>query len=201
MTIKTIIFDFGGVLIDWNPEYYYSTVFDDEEQMKWFLENVCTTEWNIEHDRGRPFAEGIKLLKGEFPEYRQEIENYFNNWEDMLNGEIPGSVDILKTLKKRYRVYGLTNWSAETFPTALELFDFLHLFEGIVVSGDEKMIKPDKEIFQLLLDRYGLKAEDSLFIDDNADNIEAAREMGFNVIHFKNSEGLKRELKTFGITV
>lgn len=201
MDIKAIIFDFGGVLIDWSPAYYYSNIFEDEKQMEWFLNNICTNEWNLEQDRGRSFAEGIKILKNKYPTYTQEIKDFINKWEYMLKGEIPGTVHLLNALKKKYKIYGLTNWSSETFPIALERFDFLHSFDGIVVSGEEGLVKPDKQIFRLLLDRYELDAANCVFIDDNINNIESAKEIGFNVIHFTSSEGLEKELEAFGVVI
>ena len=192
--IDTIVFDFGGVLVDWNPKYVYKDVFNDDDKMEWFLSNICTNEWNLEQDRGRPFAEGIALLTEKFPAYHAQINFYYSRWEQMLKGEIAETVTILKELKKKYKIFGLTNWPAETFPIALKRFDFLQLFDGIVVSGNEKMIKPDKKLFYLLLDRYNLKAETCLFIDDSKKNIEAANEIGFNSIQFTSAEDLKHKL-------
>jgi len=193
--INTIVFDFGGVLIDWNPKYVYQSMFNDDAKMDWFLSNVCTNDWNLEQDRGRSFAEGTAILRKDFPEYSDYIDTFHSKWEQMVKGEILETVMILKELKRTYKIYGLTNWSAETFPIALNRFDFLQLFDGIVVSGEEKMIKPDKQFFQLLLNRYKLKAAECIFIDDNRKNIEAAYELGFNVIHFSSPENLRAELK------
>jgi 2-haloacid dehalogenase len=194
MKIDTIIFDFGGVLVDWNPKYVYRQLFKKPEDMHWFLENICTDEWNLEQDRGRPLAEGTAILVGKFPEYEALIRAFYGRWEEMLGGDIGGSVEILLELKRQYPVYGLTNWSAETFPVALERFDFFKVFDGIVVSGTEKLVKPDSAIFRLILDRYRLKAENALFIDDNIKNIRAAGEMGFHTIHFESPEKLRAEL-------
>ena len=141
--IDTIVFDIGGVLIEWNPKNLYRELINDEQKTDWFLANVCTNEWNAEQDRGRSLAEGVAVLKEKYPEYSSLIEHYYGQWEKMLKGEISGCVEILKQLKTRYKVYGLTNWSAETFPVALKRFDFLQLMDGIVVSGIEKTIKPD----------------------------------------------------------
>ena len=194
MKIDTIIFDFGGVLVDWDPKYVYQELFDEPEKMHWFLENICTNEWNLEQDRGRSLAEGTEILAKQFPEQDELIRAFYGRWKEMLSGEIRGTVEILHELKRKYPVYGLTNWSAETFPVALERFDFFKVFDGIVVSGTEKLVKPDKAIFQLILDRYHLKAENSLFIDDNAKNIRTAEEMGFHAIHFESPEKLKAKL-------
>ncbi len=201
MTIDTIVFDFGGVLIDWNPRHYYKNVFKDDDKMEWFLNNVCPPDWNLEQDRGRPFSEAIAIAKNKYPDLSKEIEDYYNQWEYMLNGEIPGTVQILNALAQNYKIYGLTNWSAETFPVALKKYSFLSLLDGIVVSGDEKLIKPDPQIFQVLLKRYNLQAESCVFIDDNLQNIETAKTLGFNAIHFTDAENLKKELASLNLNI
>lgn len=193
--IKNIVFDFGGVLLDWNPRYLYSSFFSDEKEMEHFLANICTSEWNAEQDRGRPFSEGIKLLQSQYPEYHEAIQLFFDKWEDMLKCELSESVKLLRELKdKDYRIWGLTNWSAETIPIAYRKHDFFKLFDGIVVSGEEKLLKPDKRIYEILLTRYMLNAEESVFIDDNFPNIKAARELGFNAILFDNISNVRNRL-------
>jgi 2-haloacid dehalogenase len=167
--------------------------------MYWFLENICTNEWNLEQDRGRSLAEGTAILAAQFPEHDELIRAFYGRWKEMLGGEIRGTVEILLELKQKYPVYGLTNWSAETFPVALERFDFFQVFDGIVVSGTERLVKPDKAIFQLILDRYQLKAESALFIDDNIKNIRAAEEMGFQAIQFEAPEKLRTRLTQMNI--
>lgn len=197
--IDTIIFDFGGVLVDWNPRYLYRDYFGDDEKMEWFLSNICTDEWNIEQDRGRLLSEATELLIKEFPDYQKEIEMYYGQWETMLKDAIPGTVEILYELKEKYKIYGLTNWSAETFPVALRRFEFFEVFDGILVSGKEKLIKPDVKIFEMMMERFGLKPENSLFIDDNEKNVEASRKFGITTIHYKNPEDLKKDLIELGI--
>lgn len=199
--IKNIIFDFGGVLIDWNPMYVYTDVFDSEEKARWFLDNITTFAWNEEHDGGRLIADGERILIKEFPEWKKEILIYYERWPDMLGGPIDDTVTILRSIytEAEYKLLGLTNWSAETFPVALERYQFLQLFEGIVVSGQENMKKPDPKIYDLILERYGIKAEESLFIDDNKRNIEAAAAMGIQTIHFVSPEDLENKLEKFGI--
>jgi 2-haloacid dehalogenase len=199
MHIQQVIFDFGGVLVDWNPRYLYINEFPNETAMEEFLATICTEEWNLEQDRGRTLAEGTRLLQEKFPNHHELIAMFYGNWETMLRNEITANVTMLKKLKEKYPVYGLTNWSAETFPIALGRFDFFEIFDGIVVSGVEKMIKPEKQFFQLLLDRYQLKAANSLFIDDNPKNIQAANEMGFTTIHIKENTNLEEELKQMAI--
>jgi 2-haloacid dehalogenase len=199
--INNIIFDLGGVLIDWNPNYMYKKLIEDDEKRKWFLETVCTSEWNEEQDGGRLISEANNLLIQSFPEYKDWILAYYERWEEMLNGPIHGTVELFKKLKenKSHNIYALTNWSAETFPKALQLFDFLHWFDGRVVSGEEMTRKPFKEIYDIILSRFNIIAEQTLFIDDNLKNIIAAKELGINCIHFKSPVQLKEELSTYGI--
>jgi 2-haloacid dehalogenase len=199
MKIETIIFDFGGVLVDWDPKYLYRELFEEPEKMHWFLENICTNEWNLEQDRGRSLAEGTEILTRKFPEHDVLIRAFYGRWKEMLKGEIGGTVEILSELKGKYPLYGLTNWSAETFPVALERFDFFKVFDGIVVSGTEKLVKPDRAIFQLILERYRLKAENALFIDDNIKNIRAAEEMGFPAIWFESPKKLRIRLTQMNV--
>jgi 2-haloacid dehalogenase len=196
MKIQNIIFDFGGVLIDWNPIYLYGNVFETEEEMKHFLENVCRYEWNVLQDAGRPLSEATTLLQKEHPEFSEQIAYYYGRWEEMLGGTIDENVKLIKPLKKRYKLYGLTNWSAETLPIAMERYSFFKDLDGIVVSGDEKIVKPNPEIYEILLDRYNLEAESSLFIDDNADNIETAKKIGFKTVHFTDEVNLEQLLKS-----
>lgn len=200
MKIKNIIFDFGGVLVDWDPRYFFKTYFNDDEKMEWFLKNIAVDEWNMEQDRGRTLKEGTEILIEKHPDWEQEIRAYYDNWTTMLRSDIPKNVEILRKLDSKFHLYGLTNWSEETFPFALENYDFFQLFDGkILVSGTEKLIKPDKEIFELLLTRYELKAEESVFIDDNFKNITTAKSLGFEVVHIKPETDLGNELGKLGI--
>ena len=194
MKIENIIFDFGGVLVDWNPRYLYLNYFQNESEMEYFLHSVCTDEWNLEQDKGRSLAEGTLILQKKFPAFHDLIQLYYHKWATMLKDEFPETVSILYQLKEKYNIYGLTNWSAETIPIAYERFPFFKVFDGIVVSGEEKMVKPDERIYHLLLDRYHLKAENTVFIDDNLNNIIAAREIGLTAIQHKNAGQLKTEL-------
>jgi 2-haloacid dehalogenase len=194
--ISTIIFDLGGVLIDWNPAYLYRKIFATEEEVTHFLTNICTPDWNEEQDAGRSLQLATDILVQKHPEYESAIRAFYGRWEEMLGGPIQGTVDLLTQFhqEKRYRLYALTNWSSETFPIAQARYDFLQLFEGILVSGEEGIKKPDAKIYQLILDRYQLKAEKSIFIDDNLRNIVAAEALGINTIHFKSAEQLKDTL-------
>jgi 2-haloacid dehalogenase len=202
ITIKNIIFDLGGVLVDWNPEYVYLDVFNgDRKKMQWFFDEVCTFDWNENQDAGYPLAQATEDRIKLYPQYEQWIRMFYGRWEEMLGGPIEGTVKILKELvnNRNYRVIALTNWSAETFPVALKRFDFLHWFEGIVVSGTEKTRKPFSAIYQITLDRYQLNPTNSLFIDDNERNVVAAQRMGIQTIHFQNPKQLKISLEALGI--
>jgi 2-haloacid dehalogenase len=199
MEIENIIFDFGGVLVDWNPRYLYKDHFKDENEMEHFLKNICTDEWNLEQDRGRSLSEGTVLLQNKFPEFHSMIQLFYDKWNTMLKSDIPETVLLLYKLKAKYKIYGLTNWSAETISIAYERFSFFKEFDGIVVSGQEKMIKPSKQIYHLLLDRYNLKAENTIFIDDNINNIRAAEEIGLYGIHFESPSQLQTILSLINI--
>ena len=199
--IKAIIFDLGNVLIDWNPAYVFDPMFDDEVRKNYFFQNICTPDWNEEQDAGRPIKQATEELVAKHPEWKDYIEAFYGKWTDMLGGPIQKSVDIFRELKEKeqYKLYALTNWSAELFPIALERYEFLHWFDGRVVSGEEKMRKPFPKFYQVLLDRYELKPEQTLFIDDSLRNIKAAEELGIVSIHFKSSVQLREELKKRGV--
>jgi 2-haloacid dehalogenase len=188
--IDTIVFDFGGVLIDWNPRYVYRDIFHSVEAQEYFLREICSNAWNELQDEGRSFAEATKILTSQYPHYTNEIEAYYGRWKEMLKGAIPETVQLLAELKKsqKYRLYGLTNWSDESFPVALDRFEFLHWFDGILVSGVEKMKKPDPKIFHLLINRYDITPQHALFIDDNITNVKAAADVGFQTIHFRGAD-------------
>jgi 2-haloacid dehalogenase len=196
--IKAVIFDLGGVLIDWNPEYLYRKIFSSDEAVRHFLSSVCTSDWNEEQDAGRTLAEGTDLLVKAFPHYEKEIRAYYGRWEEMIGGVIDGTVEILRTLKQKdhLAIYALTNWSAETIPIAVNRYEFFQWFDGMVVSGTEKMRKPFPEFYRLILDRYGLSPSTTLFIDDNLRNIHGARATGLHAIHFKSPGQLKKELQS-----
>jgi 2-haloacid dehalogenase len=194
--INTIIFDLGAVLIDWNPHYLYKTLFSDEEEMKSFLANIATSDWNEEQDAGRTLQEGTDLLVKQHPEHEANIRAFYTRWEEMLGDPLWDTVEIFKELKesRKYRIYALTNWSAETFPIALKRYDFLNWFDGIVVSGEEKIRKPALEFYHLLLHRYQVNPEEALFIDDNYRNILAAERSGIKSIHFTSADLLRKQL-------
>ncbi len=187
--IKNLIFDLGGVLVNWDPIYLYRKIFEDEIQATEFLGTVCTYEWNLEQDRGRPLREATELKIREFPEFENEIRAYYDRWVEMFQGTIQENVRILHQYLESddHQVFALTNWSRETFPIATELFPFFGQFHGKVVSGEVGIIKPDPAIYQILLDKYDLVPEQSVFIDDREENVEAARNLGIHGIHYKSS--------------
>ncbi|MCA0153212.1 HAD family hydrolase [Winogradskyella vincentii] len=202
--IDTIIFDLGGVLIDWNPEYVYLDVFKgDRQKMKWFFDNICTNDWNENQDAGYPLQLATEERVAMFPKHEEIIRMYYGRWVEMLGDSIEGTVKILRALidNPNYKVVALTNWSHETFPIALDRFDFLHWFEGIVVSGEEKTRKPFKDIYEITLNRFDITAQNSIFIDDNLRNINAAKELGINGIHFENPKALIKELSNYTINI
>ena len=200
--IETIIFDLGGVLIDYNPEYYYASVFKDApDKMKWFLDNVCTAEWNIEQDGGRTIEEANKVKIAEFPEYEKEIRAFYENWSTMCRGTYEGTLDIFEAIKKseKYRYYALTNFSAETWPKAIEMFPYLNTFQGVVVSGKVKMRKPFTPIYNHILNTFNIDPTKAVFIDDSLPNVETANKLGIHGIHFQSPLQLKEELEKLGI--
>lgn len=184
------------MLIDWNPRYLYRKIFNTEEEITWFLENVCTPEWNDHQDGGRSFEEATNELIVKFPEHELAIRAWYGRWQETIGGRIHETVELLSEIKesKKYKLYALTNWSAETFPWALANFDFLHWFDGIVVSGVEKSRKPFPEFYQILFDRYQINPAQAIFIDDNIKNVEGALKIGLPTIHFQSAEQTKREL-------
>jgi 2-haloacid dehalogenase len=190
-----IVFDLGGVLIDWNPRHLYRKLIDDAARMEWFLAEVCHSAWNEEQDRGRAFGAAIEEAADRHPEYRPLIAAYFERWDEMMAGPIEGSVTILGELKDAgHELHALTNWSAETFPFARERFAFLDWFGSILVSADVGLIKPDPRIFELLLARIGRPPAECVYIDDNPKNAAAAAALGFDAIAFQSPDQLRAEL-------
>jgi 2-haloacid dehalogenase len=201
--INTLIFDLGGVLIDWNPLYVFEKLIPEKEKRDYFFTHVCTSDWNENQDAGYPLAQATADKVAEFPEWEPEIKAYYGRWVEMLGDAHQGTVEILRKAiaNPNYRVYALTNWSGETFPIAqgLERFAFLHWFEGIVVSGDEKTRKPFADIYHILLDRYQVRPAEAVFIDDNARNIAAAQALGIEGIVFREASQLDEDLAALGV--
>lgn len=199
--ITTVVFDIGNVLIEWNPEHLYRRLIPDEEERRTFLETVCTPDWNLQQDMGRPWAEAIEMLSGLHPDKAELIAAYSDRWHDMVPGEIQGTPDILAELKEvGIPLYAITNFSTEKFTEAQTRFPFLTTsFLDIVVSGEEKLIKPDPQIYKVLFERNGLDAKTCLFIDDSFKNVEGAREVGMTAHHFSHADGLRKELIDLGL--
>ena len=186
--------------MDWNPRYLYDKYFGDEQQAQWFLDNICLYSWNLQMDGGKPFAEGVAELQTEYPEWAETIGIYHTRWVEMMGGEVEGTADVLRRLKaKGYGIYGLTNWSAETFPLIRDTYPVFGEFDGIVVSGEEHLLKPNAAIYHCLLERYNLQPEESIFIDDNADNVAAAKAVGMESVRFADAATLVQQLAEFGI--
>ncbi len=192
----TIIFDIGGVLIEWDPRHLYRKLFSgDETAMKYFLTEICSLEWNAQMDLGRPFGKAVAELIEEHPDQAELITAYQTRWGEMISGEYKSTVEVLAELRDAgYPLYALSNWSAETFPLMRRQFPFLNWFEAIVLSGEEKLVKPDPRIFQVMLARTGRPAGENLLIDDTPENVEVARQLGFQAVHFQSAGQLRGEL-------
>jgi 2-haloacid dehalogenase len=199
--ISAVVFDLGGVLIDWDPRYLYRQLFDgDEAGMERFLAEVCTPAWNAEQDAGRPWTEAVELLVQEYPQERERIEAYHARWEEMLGGAIDETVEVLRELQDRpVRLFALSNWSAETFPIARRRYPFLGWFDGIVISGEVGICKPDERVFRHLITRHAIEPETTVFVDDSNVNVEAARGLGMMAIPFTGGRELREELVQLGV--
>ena len=203
MTINTIIFDLGNVLVYWSPMYVYENYFDSEEKRKYFFDNICTADWNEQQDEGRSIVEATEELVKKFPDWEQPIRDFYGRWTEMLKGPVHETVEIFRQLKEsgKYKIYALTNWQAGLFDIALVRYNFLHWFDGRVVSGEEKTRKPFPEFYKILLDRYKVNPSEALFIDDSMRNVKGAETLGINAIHFTSPGELKKALEKMGIVV
>ena len=188
MSVDNIVFDFGGVLFDWNPRYLYRKIFDDEKQIDYFLTVVCSPEWNIQMDAGKPFAQACEERKKLFPQYAAEIDADNARWIEMFGETLYETREIVKK-------------AAEKFPDFKKRYDVFDYMKGIVVSGQEKRVKPDAEIYRRLTDRYGLNPKKTLFIDDNQINVDGAKACGWQGVLFENPASLRRRLSELGVTV
>lgn len=195
-SIQAVIFDFGGVLIQWDARNLYRRYFPNQPQaMEKFLADVRFSEWNTKLDGGLPFKQGVTELSAQFPQYANLIQAFQEHWEESIGEPIAGTIEILRKLKQAgWPVYGLSNWSAETFPITRARHDFFDLLDGFVISGDVKLVKPDPAIFQALLQKIGRKAEECVYIDDHLPNVKTAQALGFIAIQFQSPEQLEREL-------
>jgi 2-haloacid dehalogenase len=198
-----VVFDIGNVLVDWDPAYLYVHLFPGRpDAMAWFLDTICTAAWNLEQDAGRTWADGVGALVSRFPEWRAEIEAYDRRWHEMIPREIEGSVALLQQLKTNgVPVYAITNYSSEKYAESFARFPFFALFDGVIVSGNERLLKPHAPIFGLLCSRYGLVPDQCIFIDDKLDNVLGARQAGMKAIHFKGADLLPAALRACGVPV
>lgn len=193
--VRNIVFDFGAVLVDWNPRRLYEPYFNDSHLTDYFLQTVCPFEWNTSADGGRPLSEVTQERVLLYPEWEKEIRMYFGQWIKMMGDQIPGMENLLRELRSYgYPLYGLSNWSAETFPLVRDRYPVFSLLDGYVISGQEHCVKPEEKIYRILLERYSLKAAESVFIDDRAENVEAARKLGMEGIVFESEPKLREQL-------
>lgn len=198
--IDTVVFDLGGVLVDWDPRHLYRALIPDEIERERFLAEVCPQSWNERQDAGRTLAEATAERVALFPGHAELIAAYYGRWEEMLAGAIAETVDILEELHRReVPLYALTNWSAELFPIARRRFGFLERFRSIVVSGEERVIKPDAAIFRILCARHGIAPAAALFIDDNPANVAAAEALGFCAHRYTAAPALRARLTELGL--
>lgn len=200
--INTIIFDLGGVLVDWNPRYVFNEqYFGSKEKLDYFFSNVCTADWNEEQDAGKSIVTATQELIQQFPEWEQSIRDFYGRWTEMLRGPVHGTVNIFRELRGsgKYKIYALTNWQANLFDIALVRYDFLHWFDGRVVSGEEGTRKPFADFYQILFDRYNVDPAKALFIDDSLRNVKAAQALNLHAHHFSSPEALNSFLKGEGL--
>ena len=192
------LFDLGGVFFDWDPNYFFKNVFNDDEERKYFLTEVCNDQWNCQQDAGRSIEEAESELIPKFPHYENEIKMYYKNHHKMIRGTFEESIEVLRELKdKNYKCYVLSNWSAETFEGIPIDYPFMQLFDGLLISGEDKLIKPDRAIYELAKKRFNLDPEETVFIDDKLENIEAAQKMNFKTIHLTDPKNIEMEIKKF----
>ena len=200
MKITTIIFDLGNVLVDWNPSYLFDKIFADKKDKSFFLENICNAAWHGQQDAGRSFAVATDELVKKHPDWEAPIRAFYDRWKEMFHGPIDGSVQILKALKEKgYKLYALSNWSAELFKQTEADFAFLNYFDGRVLSGDEGLNKPHTGLYKILLERYKINSAEALFIDDREENVNEARRIGIRSIVFQSPTQLQQELEALKV--
>ena len=182
-----LLFDLGGVFFDWHPKYFYKNIFKNKTELNFFLKSVCSDEWNLLQDAGRSIKHAEKDLISKFPNYSKEIKLFYPNHRKMIKGVFKSSIDLLNDLKsKKYECYVLSNWSVETYIGMEDEYEFLKKFDGIIISGVENIVKPDKKIFELAIQRFNLIPKQTIFIDDRIENIKSAKNIGFKTVHLKN---------------
>jgi len=192
------LFDLGGVFFDWDPNYFFINIFKESEERKYFLKNICNDAWNIQQDAGRSVKEAELELIPKFPKYEKQIKMYYANHRRMIKGTFKNSISILSYLKNNnYECFVLSNWSAETFLGMTEDYSFLKKFDGLLISGEDKLIKPDPAIYQLAVKRFELDPHKTVFIDDKLENIESAKKLNFNTIHLIDPTTIETDIKKF----
>lgn len=200
MTIDTLIFDLGNVLVRWNPANLYAKIFQDQTELDYFLNHICTMEWHTLQDGGRSPQEGTEALVKEYPQWEAPIRAFYTRWKEMFGGTIEGSVNILKELKEKgYKLYALSNWNRELYDQTVDEFPFLDWFDGKVISSETGMKKPDENIYHWLLQTFSIHSQRALFIDDNADNVATAERLGIRSIRFTDPEALRQHLQSLQI--
>jgi 2-haloacid dehalogenase len=195
-----VVFDIGNVLVHWDPRALYRKIFASEDEVEWFIANVCNSDWNLEQDRGRSFAEAVREATARFPEHADAIAAYDLRWHETVPGPIDGTVGILEELRRRGTpLYAITNFNQDKFRETVERFTFLRTFRDIVVSGDERLLKPDPAIYRVLLERNGIDAAACVFIDDSEKNVRGAEAVGMKAIHFTTPQALRADLAGMGL--
>ena len=192
------LFDLGGVFFDWDPKHFFNNIFSSSEELDYFLSIVCNDEWNVQQDAGRTIKEAEEEIIPKFPQYEKQIKMYYANHRKMIKGVFFDSIEILNKLKKNnYFCYVLSNWSAETFIGMTEDYPFLKQFDGLLISGQDNLIKPDPAIYKLAIQRFDLDPEKTVFIDDKLENVEAAKKLNFHTIHLVNPKTINAEIKKY----
>ena len=192
------LFDLGGVFFDWSPKYFYQNIFSSNVDMDFFLSNICNQEWNNKQDQGRSIQKAVNELVNKHPDFSDQIAMYYKNHRKMIKGLFQPSIDILLHLKKyNFECYVLSNWSSETFKGMVEEYAFLKKFDGIIISGNEKLVKPDYKIFELAISRFNLIPKETVFIDDKKENIESAKKLNFHTIHLIEPKNIRKEVYKF----
>jgi len=192
------LFDLGGVFFDWNPKHFFKDVFSDSANLEYFLSNVCNDEWNIQQDAGRTIKEAEDELIQKFPQYEEQIKLFYPNHRKMINKVFDETIEVLHELtESNYSSYVLSNWSAETFVGMMDDYPFLKHFDGLLISGECKLVKPSIEIYELAMQRFDLELKKTVFIDDKLENVNVAEKLGFNIIHFSNPKNIRKKIKEF----
>ena len=192
------LFDLGGVFFDWDPNHFFKDIFDKNEEREYFLSKVCNDEWNIQQDAGRTIKEAEAVLIPKFPHYEKQIKMYYKNHRNMIRGTFNSSIQVLDKLKKQnYDCYVLSNWSAETFVGMIDDYPFLQSFDGLLISGEDKMMKPNADIYELAITRFNLIPQETVFIDDKLENIEAAKKLNLKTIHLVDPNKIELEIDRF----